>query len=41
MEPTNLVPQKNPKQDLVLDIWAHIWNYVLLSFPPPTSSLPC
>lgn len=41
MEPKNIAPQKTPKQDLVLDIWAHLWNYVLLYFSLPTFNLSC
>ncbi len=36
VEPTSHTFQKNPKQDLILDMWPHLWSFILL----PIFSLP-
>ncbi len=41
VEPTNHVLQKKSKQDLILNMWAHLLNFVLSYFSPPTFDFPC
>jgi len=41
VEATSHTFQKNPKQDLILGMWPHLWSFILLPLSfPPISSLP-